>query len=91
MTTVRELHDKAMELADAAIAAQRRSDINLARQLNREALACERQAALLVAKLGKFQATAIRARLQGTAADLGAPGADPKYGKGRLDVFRALQ
>lgn len=33
---------------------------------------------------------AIRTRLQDSADDLGAPGADPQYGKGRINVRRAL-
>lgn len=32
----------------------------------------------------------IRAKLQGSADDLGAPGADPSYGKGRINVRKAL-
>lgn len=46
-------------------------------------------AALLVAQLGRNPA-AIRARLLQTADDLGPNGTDPFYGKGRLNVARAV-
>ena len=46
-------------------------------------------AALLVAQLGRNPA-AIRARLLQTADDLGQNGTDPLYGKGRLNVARAV-
>ena len=46
-------------------------------------------AALLVAQLGRNPA-AIRARLIRTADDLGPTGTDPFYGKGRLNVARAV-
>lgn len=47
-------------------------------------------AALLVADLGKDRPAAIKARIQQSAADLGEPGTDAYYGKGRIDVARAL-
>jgi len=48
-------------------------------------------AALLDAQHGgSLRAGQLRARLQSTAEDLGAPGADPEYGKGRIDVCRLL-
>ena len=46
-------------------------------------------AALLVEQLGRNPA-AIRARLEQTADDLGQSGTDPFYGKGRLNVARAV-
>ncbi|MGE3524759.1 MAG: S8 family serine peptidase [Gemmatimonadales bacterium] len=46
-------------------------------------------AALLVGQLGRNPG-AIRARLQSSADDLGKPGTDPYYGKGRLNVARAV-
>ena len=46
-------------------------------------------AALLVAQLGRNPA-AIRARLLQSADDLGQNGTDPLYGKGRLNVARAV-
>jgi hypothetical protein len=47
-------------------------------------------AALLVAKLGHGQPALIRARILQSADDLGDPGVDPFYGKGRINVARAL-
>jgi subtilisin family serine protease len=46
-------------------------------------------ASLLVSRFGRNPA-AIHARLQRTLDDLGQPGADPRYGKGRLNVARAV-
>ena len=46
-------------------------------------------AAMLVPTLGRNPG-AIRAAIQGSADDLGAPGTDPHYGKGRINVARAL-
>lgn len=46
-------------------------------------------AALIVEEVGRDPAK-VRARLQQTADDLGAPGTDPAYGKGRINVARAL-
>jgi subtilisin family serine protease len=46
-------------------------------------------AALLVPILGRNPA-AIKDRIEDTADDLGAPGTDPFYGKGRLNVARAV-
>ena len=46
-------------------------------------------AALLVSELGRSPAM-IAARLQKTADDLGQPGTDTRYGRGRLNVARAL-
>lgn len=46
-------------------------------------------AALLVENLGRSPGQ-IRTTLQETADDLGKPGADPHYGKGRINVPRAL-
>jgi subtilisin family serine protease len=48
-------------------------------------------AALLVEKVGKRQPGLVRQRLQQSADDLGKRGADPIYGKGRVNVARALE
>ena len=47
-------------------------------------------AALLVAQLGHGNPGLIRARILESADDLGEPGVDPYYGKGRINVARAL-
>src|SRR6266480_3504230 len=47
-------------------------------------------AELLVAQLGHGQPGLIRERILQTADDLGEPGVDPYYGKGRVNVARAL-
>ena len=47
-------------------------------------------AAQLVALLGRGRPSQIRAALQNSADDLGAPGTDPFYGRGRLNVARAV-
>ena len=47
-------------------------------------------AALLVAQLGHGNPALIRARILQSADDLGEPGTDPFYGKGRINVARAL-
>jgi subtilisin family serine protease len=47
-------------------------------------------AALLVEEFGRKPAR-IKTRIQQSADDLGEPGVDPFYGKGRLNVARALQ
>jgi len=47
-------------------------------------------AALLVAQLGHGNPALIRARILQSADDLGEPGADPYYGKGRINIARAL-
>jgi len=47
-------------------------------------------AASLVATMGRGNPSQIRAQLQKTADDLGAPGTDPFYGKGRLNAGRAV-
>jgi hypothetical protein len=43
-----------------------------------------------VAQIGHGQPAAVRARLQQSADDLGQPGTDPFYGKGRLNLARSL-
>ncbi len=48
-------------------------------------------AALLVAQLGHGNPALIRARILQSADDLGQPGTDPYYGKGRINVARALR
>ena len=48
-------------------------------------------AALLVAELGHGHRGRIRARILYTADDLGAPGKDPYYGWGRINIARALR
>jgi subtilisin family serine protease len=47
-------------------------------------------AALLVAQLGHGNPALIRSRILQSADDLGEPGTDPFYGKGRINVARAL-
>ncbi len=47
-------------------------------------------AALLVAQLGHGKPGLIRERILRTADDLGDPGVDPHYGRGRINVARAL-
>ena len=47
-------------------------------------------AALLVAQIGRGNPAQVRATLQNSADDLGQPGTDPFYGKGRLNVARAV-
>src|SRR2546422_1715331 len=47
-------------------------------------------AALLVAQLGHGHPALIRSRILQSADDLGGPGVDPYYGKGRINVARAL-
>jgi subtilisin family serine protease len=47
-------------------------------------------AALLVEDIGRNKPAQIKARLLKTADDLGATGTDPFYGKGRINVPRAL-
>jgi len=47
-------------------------------------------AALLVAQLGHGNPALIRARILQSADDLGEPGTDPYYGKGRINIARAL-
>lgn len=47
-------------------------------------------AALLVAELGKGNPALIRERILASSDDLGAPGVDPFYGRGRINVGRAL-
>ena len=47
-------------------------------------------AALLVAQLGHGNPALIRARILESADDLGDPGVDPFYGRGRINVARAL-
>lgn len=48
-------------------------------------------AALLVAELGKDNPAQVKARIQQSADDLGQPGTDPYFGKGRINVARALE
>ena len=47
-------------------------------------------AAALVAMMGPGNPSQIRARLQSSSDDLGAPGTDPFYGHGRLNAGRAV-
>lgn len=47
-------------------------------------------AALLVAEKGHGQPSAIKAAIQNSADDLGQPGTDPFYGRGRINVAKAL-
>ena len=48
-------------------------------------------AALLVAQLGHGKPALIRERILQSADDLGQPGTDPYYGKGRINIARALR
>lgn len=47
-------------------------------------------AALLVSRIGHGQPDRIRAVIEKSADDLGQPGTDPYYGKGRINVARAM-
>ena len=48
-------------------------------------------AALLIAEHGySKQPAAVRHAIERSALDLGATGTDPYYGRGRIDVARAL-
>jgi subtilisin family serine protease len=47
-------------------------------------------AALLVAQLGHGNPALIRARILQSTDDLGEPGTDPYYGRGRINIARAL-
>lgn len=47
-------------------------------------------AALIVGQIGKDKPAQVKAILQQSADDLGQPGTDPAYGKGRINVPRAL-
>ena len=47
-------------------------------------------AALLMAEMGTGNPALIKARIQQSAVDGGLPGTDPYFGKGRIDVARAL-
>lgn len=47
-------------------------------------------AALLVSRFGHGQAAQVRAAIENSADDVGKPGVDPFYGKGRINVARAL-
>lgn len=48
-------------------------------------------AALLVGKLGHGQPAQVRAAIENSTDDLGKPGVDPFYGRGRINVARALE
>ena len=47
-------------------------------------------AGLLVAEMGHNHPSAIKAAIQNSADDLGQHGTDPFYGRGRINVARAL-
>ncbi|HEY0670787.1 MAG TPA: S8 family serine peptidase [Longimicrobiales bacterium] len=47
-------------------------------------------AALLVSEMGKNSPARIKHAIESSADDLGQPGTDPQYGKGRINVARAL-
>lgn len=47
-------------------------------------------AALLVEDIGRNNPAQVRARLEAGADDLGEPGTDPVYGKGRINIPRTL-
>lgn len=46
-------------------------------------------AALIVAEIGSGRPAQVKARLEQTADDLGQPGTDPFFGKGRVNAFAA--
>jgi len=48
-------------------------------------------AALIVGKSGSMNPDALADRLAASADDLGAPGTDPIYGRGRVNALRAVQ
>lgn len=48
-------------------------------------------AALVMAAKGKSSPGYLQARIEQTADDLGTPGTDPYYGKGRLNAYRAVK
>ena len=48
-------------------------------------------AALIVGKYGPIGAAQVEAILRQSADDLGKPGQDDFYGKGRVNAFRAVQ
>jgi len=48
-------------------------------------------AALLVSRMGHGRPDQIREMIEKSADDLGQPGTDPYYGKGRIDVARAIE
>jgi len=48
-------------------------------------------AALIVGKLGRIGPGQVEAKLRSSADDLGKPGKDDAYGKGRVNAFRAIQ
>ena len=47
-------------------------------------------AALLIAQMGRGNPAAIKSAILNSADDLGLPGVDPYYGRGRINVARAL-
>ncbi len=47
-------------------------------------------AALLLSKNPRLSADDVREIIEASATDLGEPGWDPKYGHGRIDVYKAL-
>ncbi len=47
-------------------------------------------AALLVQRVGKNNVAQLRAAIEQSAADLGEPGVDKAYGKGRIDAAKAM-
>jgi subtilisin family serine protease len=48
-------------------------------------------AALIVGKYGRMSPAQLEARLRESADDLGKPGNDDHYGRGRVNAFRAIQ
>jgi serine protease len=48
-------------------------------------------AAAVVASVTGLRGSALRARLEGTADDLGTRGYDTRFGNGRLNVYRAVK
>lgn len=48
-------------------------------------------AALIIGQFGRIGPSAVRARLRASADDLGKPGNDDFYGRGRVNALRAIQ
>lgn len=47
-------------------------------------------AALIVSRIGRGKSAQVRAAIENSADDLGKPGTDPFYGRGRINIARAL-